>query len=107
MEGKRKGRLNPAALLLYLFLLESEAPENKASVLLGIFICLFIYLKYIYFLLVRREETPNLSESCVKRRRKKKKNHRIPVTVPGLASHHSHDFPLCSLFTKSSTGVHS
>lgn len=31
-------KLNPAALLLYLFLPESEALESKASVLLGVFI---------------------------------------------------------------------
>lgn len=57
-EGRRKVKLNPAALLLYLFLPESEALENKASVLLGV--CIY-FLKP--FLLVRREEPTNLSES--------------------------------------------
>lgn len=42
-EGRRKVKLNPPALLLYLFLLESEAQENKASVLLGVFICLLFF----------------------------------------------------------------
>lgn len=37
-EGRREVKLNPAALLLYLFLPESEALESKASVLLGVFI---------------------------------------------------------------------
>lgn len=39
-EGRRKVKANPPALLLYLFLLESEARESKASVLLGVFIYL-------------------------------------------------------------------
>lgn len=37
-ERRREVKLNPAALLLYLFLPESEALESKASVLLGVFI---------------------------------------------------------------------
>lgn len=40
-EGGGRMKLNPAALLLYLSLPESKARKNKASVLLGVFICLF------------------------------------------------------------------
>lgn len=40
-EGRRTAKANPPALLLYLFLRESEARESKASALLGGFI--FIY----------------------------------------------------------------
>lgn len=62
-EGRRKVKANPPALLLYLFLLESEARESKASVLLGVFINLLGKKKKQPVLLVRREEPQNLSES--------------------------------------------
>lgn len=89
-------KLNLAALLLYLFLPESEVLENKASALLGVLVYLFCLFFFKPFLLVRREALRNFSESW-----KRKNEIGFPVIVPSLASHHSSRFSSqFSLFTK-------
>ena len=64
-------KLNPAALLLYLFLPESEALESKASVLLGVFIFKKKKIKIKPSLFVMRNGTPKSFRVLGEKKREK------------------------------------